>query len=401
MSQEMKEISSKRKLQDFALVVNELMITNGYLVEKAKFLKQQSKKIAEILKKNYKECINKENSNSILKEEVLMIESKMNITMNKILSDINEIKAQKQEIIEKIDNANISNQINNLKLELFILSNICKEKDAILQKYNNDLNLLRQYKIFKETKREIYFNNINDIERYNSLLFNNKILKEDSCIDSKRLLVNYHSSNIKREEKYKEIKTDNHQKLLKNLKNNLNYVLKRQKKNMVKQGYLMNLNNKKYEKKLFIQVEYLSSNECSSDSEGMSIDTISSDKITDDESVESIENLKQLHFTSSDDSSSIDKNENIKDNSKYEELKELRQLIQKQKEEKKRLKGKIKNYKLNEEQMRQHIKSLQESIRFTTNVELELSKCKTRRPKGLFKSISYTNFNKLNLLKNF
>ena len=73
MSQEMKEISSKRKLQDFALVVNELMITNGYLVEKAKFLKQQSKKIAEILKKNYKECINKENSNSILKEEVLMI----------------------------------------------------------------------------------------------------------------------------------------------------------------------------------------------------------------------------------------------------------------------------------------------------------------------------------------
>ena len=52
MSQEMKEISSKRKLQDFALVVNELMITNGYLVEKAKFLKQQSKKIAEILKKN-------------------------------------------------------------------------------------------------------------------------------------------------------------------------------------------------------------------------------------------------------------------------------------------------------------------------------------------------------------
>ena len=346
MSQEMKEISSKRKLQDFALVVNELMITNGYLVEKAKFLKQQSKKIAEILKKNYKECINKENSNSILKEEVLMIESKMNITMNKILSDINEIKAQKQEIIEKINNANISNQINNLKLELFILSNICKEKDAILQKYNNDLNLLRQYKIFKETKREIYFNNINDIERYNSLLFNNKIFKEDSCIDSKRLLVNYHSSNIKREEKYKEIKTDNHQKLLKNLKNNLNYVLKRQKKNMVKQGYLMNLNNKKYEKKLFIQVEYLSSNECSSDSEGMSIDIISSDKITDDESVESIENLKQLHFTSSDDSSSIDKNENIKDNSKYEELKELRQLIQKQKEEKKRLKGKIKNYKL-------------------------------------------------------
>ena len=155
MSQEMKEISSKRKLQDFALVVNELMITNGYLVEKAKFLKQQSKKIAEILKKNYKECINKENSNSILKEEVLMIESKMNITMNKILSDINEIKAQKQEIIEKIDNANISNQINNLKLELFILSNICKEKDAILQKYNNDLNLLRQNKIFKETKNVV------------------------------------------------------------------------------------------------------------------------------------------------------------------------------------------------------------------------------------------------------
>ena len=399
MSQEMKEISSKRKLQDFALVVNELMITNGYLVEKAKFLKQQSKKIAEILKKNYKECINKENSNSILKEEVLMIESKMNIKMNKILSDINEIKAQKQEIIEKINNANISNQINNLKLELFILSNICKEKDAILQKYNNDLNLLRQYKIFKETKREIYFNNINDIERYNSLLFNNKIFKEDSCIDSKRLLVNYHSSNIKREEKYKEIKTDNHQKLLKNLKNNLNYVLKRQKKNMVKQGYLMNLNNKKYEKKLFIQVEYLSSNECSSDSEGMSIDTISSDKITDDESVESIENLKQLHFTSSDDSSNIDNN--CQDNSKYEQLKGLRQQMQKQKEEKKRLKGKIRNYELNEEQMKQHIKPVQESIRFTTNVKLELSNCKARRQKGMFKSISYRNFNQVNLLNNF
>ena len=155
MSQEMKEISSKRKLQDFALVVNELMITNGYLVEKAKFLKQQSKKIAEILKKNYKECINKEKSNSILKEEMLMIESKLNIITNKILSDINEIKAQKQEIIEKIDNANISNQINNLKLEFFILSNICKEKEAILQKYNNDLNLLIQYKIFKNKKRNI------------------------------------------------------------------------------------------------------------------------------------------------------------------------------------------------------------------------------------------------------
>ena len=65
----MKEISSKRKLQDFALVVNELMITNGYLVEKAKFLKQQSKKIAEILKKNYiviscKTCYSKFTSKS-------------------------------------------------------------------------------------------------------------------------------------------------------------------------------------------------------------------------------------------------------------------------------------------------------------------------------------------------
>ena len=400
MSQEMKETSSKRKLQDFALVVNELMITNGYLVEKAKFLKQQSKKIAEILKKNYKECINKEKSNSILKEEVLMIESKMNIITNKILSDINEIKAQKQEIIEKIDNANISNQINNLKLEIFILNNICKEKEAILQKYNNDLNLLIQYKIFKERKREIYFNNINDIEPYNSFLFNNKIFKEDSCIDSKRLLVNYHSNNVKREEKYKEIKKDNTQKLIKNLKNHLNFVLKQQKKNMVKQGYLMNLNNKKFGKKLIIQVEYLSSDiECSSGSEGMSIDTISSDKITDDESIESIENTKQLHFTSSDDSSNIDNN--CQDNSKYEELKGLRQLIQKQKEEKKRLKGKIRNYELNEEQMKQHIKSLQESIRFTTNVKLELSNCKARRQKGMFKSISYTNFNKLNLLNNF
>lgn len=400
MSQEMKEISSKRKLQDFALVVNELMITNGYLVEKAKFLKQQSKKIAEILKKNYKECINKEKSNSILKEEVLMIESKMNIITNKILSDINEIKAQKQEIIEKIDNANISNQINNLKLEIFILSNICKEKEAILQKYNNDLNLLIQYKIFKETKREIYFNNINDIELYNSFLFNNKIFKEDSCIDSKRLLVNYHSNNVKREDKYKEIKKDNRQKLIKNLKNHLNFVLKRQKKNMVKQGYLMNLNNKKFGKKLIIQVEYLSSDiECSSDSEGISIDTISSDKITDDESIESIEKTKQLHFTSSDDSSNIDNN--CQDNSKYEELKGLRQQIQKQKEEKKRLKGKIRNYELNEEQMKQHIKSLQESIRFTTNVKLELSNCKARRQKGMFKSISYTNFNQLNLLNNF
>lgn len=394
MSKEMKEISSKRKIQDFALIVNELVITNSYLTEKAKFLKKQSKKITEILKKSNKEKENK----SELKNDSLTIEIKLNILMNKLQNDINEINSKKKEIIEKIEKANISNQVNNLKLEMFILNNICKEKEAVLQKYTNDLGLLVRYKIFKETRREVYFNNMNDIEPYNSFLFNNKIFKEDSCIDSKRLLVNYHSSNNKREEKYKDYTIDSHQKLIKDLKNNLNYVLKRKKKNMIKQGYLMNLNNTKFSKKLLIQVDYLSSDmECSSDSnDEISIDTLSSDKNTDDDSIESLEKMKQIHFTSSCDSSNIENEEN----DKIEELKALKQQIKKEKEENNKLKARIRNYKLNEEQMVERIKSLQESIRFTTNVKLELSKCKPHKQKGMFKSISYTNLHQLNLLKN-
>ena len=83
-------------------------------------------------------------SEKILKEEVLMIESKMNITMNKILSDINEIKAQKQEIIEKRKGMTKKEQrLNHLDTLFYDVSNDAL-KQGIKDVYNSFIRYFKK-----------------------------------------------------------------------------------------------------------------------------------------------------------------------------------------------------------------------------------------------------------------
>lgn len=367
----MKETSMKKKLSDYSLVKTELISSNSHLLEKLKFLKNKSKKISELLKKYYK-INNNENEYKEFLNEIDNLNSNIKEKISALLTDNSQSKNDHIVLESKMSEHELYNQLSSLKIESFLLKNMIKEKNAIHQKMTNDLINFKKYKIFKESEREIYMFPVNNIQQYNSIVNYNNC----SNID---LFHNYQSNKVKKNNKYRKYKMYFLRELMDSLQLNNDNCKTKEIKNKIKQGYLIQLKNNKFNTHLNINLEYFSSqSDCSSLTNEFSIDdSFYDDKYQNYNSEIDINlsclNTSELFFSSSSSLSSQSDNEKqLNNNQNIKVLIQKLKLIKQEKKKLKKLNNNLKktmiNYEKNAKKMMRHINKLRESLRLSSKI---------------------------------
>ena len=375
----MESISSKKKLVDFAKVASSSVKENESLIEKMRFYKKYSKKFIELIKK-YRN-ISSDEEQKKLEEELGNLKSQIQVITAQKETEISKVRETFKEIEGKYNNKYhaVKTQEENQK---FLLQNILKEKSAMLEQSQMFFKLLKKYKFFMESKRDINLIDPLDISQYNTLFLS---------IGSTTLK----SEPEKKKSKSKKARIYDANEILTNLMSNLSALKKKIQTDQEKKGFIINTYNNKFKKQIIINFnDFMSEDsECSSRSENeFSLSEITSseddnceiggyeEKIKDNVIAVSHKDSRKdgdeyaLNFNSSEDNdfnSSGDEGDGeiiIKAEDKSaEELRQIKEQSAIINNENQKLKKKIQKYKKMEKKMILHIKKLKERFRLSQN----------------------------------
>ena len=337
----------KNKIAEFAQIATDLIYKNNYLNEKRALLYSSSKSIKELLHYVSKNMTQEDNNDNINIKINTILQKVQNKSV-KLTDDIQIIKAKTKELKTKLLTYESSQNLDELTTEKFILSNNLEEKNSIYYRLNSILENIKDYYYLQENVREIDF--------INESIQKDKVKQTKNTIQS---LKQEYERAIKR---YNELKKIN--------------------------GYSTEIFNTRFNQKIHIEIESLSSNNSNSSSDtDYSID----DELSEYSDSKNSSNV--LSFNSSEDQSKSNDeyileqkhppifNGNYKEYILYEELKGIKENIKSIKNKNKKLRQSIIKYKEAEKEMKANIKKLNEVIKFSSFAYME--KKGKQRKKGV------------------
>ena len=280
----------QRKIFDLKNVLIELKKENKYYQLKEEYLKQIFEYSIQIIKKyirrieNNNEEVRKKDKNEIytqLLKDFQIQKEKQKDDINLMIQILKTLKIKVKDFNNEYLNKSELEEKRTLSLDKFILINEIKEKDSIIQKMKLSNESIKTYNFVQELNREIYLNlplNININQgNINMKKLNKQISKiKNSNIEKIKTSIDLLSIKIK-EKQNKNIKTK------------------------LKEGYIVKLNNERFNTKLIINMHNYDSDDsdCSSNSDKFSFEELNIE-------------IEQIDYDSSSKNSDLSLNNNHK-----------------------------------------------------------------------------------------
>ena len=280
----------QRKIFDLKNVLIELKKENKYYQLKEEYLKQIFEYSIQIIKKyirrieNNNEEVREKDKNEIytqLLKDFQIQKEKQKDDINLMIQILKTLKIKVKDFNNEYLNKSELEEKRTLSLDKFILINEIKEKDSIIQKMKLSNESIKTYNFVQELNREIYLNlplNININQgNINMKKLNKQISKiKNSNIEKIKTSIDLLSIKIK-EKQNKNIKTK------------------------LKEGYIVKLNNERFNTKLIINMHNYDSDDsdCSSNSNKFSFEELNIE-------------IEQIDYDSSSKNSDLSLNNNHK-----------------------------------------------------------------------------------------
>lgn len=280
----------QRKIFDLKNVLIELKKENKYYQLKEEYLKQIFEYSIQIIKKyirrieNNNEEVREKDKNEIytqLLKDFQIQKEKQKDDINLMIQILKTLKIKVKDFNNEYLNKSELEEKRTLSLDKFILINEIKEKDSIIQKMKLSNESIKTYNFVQELNREIYLNlplNININQgNINMKKLNKQISKiKNSNIEKIKTSIDLLSIKIK-EKQNKNIKTK------------------------LKEGYIVKLNNERFNTKLIINMHNYDSDDsdCSSNSDKFSFEELNIE-------------IEQIDYDSSSKNSDLSLNNNHK-----------------------------------------------------------------------------------------
>ena len=280
----------QRKIFDLKNVLIELKKENKYYQLKEEYLKQIFEYSIQIIKKyirrieNNNEEVREKDKNEIytqLLKDFQIQKEKQKDDINLMIQILKTLKIKVKDFNNEYLNKSELEEKRTLSLDKFILINEIKEKDSIIQKMKLSNESIKTYNFVQELNREIYLNLPLNIKINQGNINMKKLNKQISKIKN---------SNIEK------IKTSID---LLNIK-----IKEKQNKNIktkLKEGYIVKLNNERFNTKLIINMHNYDSDDsdCSSNSDKFSFEELNIE-------------IEQIDYDSSSKNSDLSLNNNHK-----------------------------------------------------------------------------------------
>ena len=280
----------QRKIFDLKNVLIELKKENKYYQVKEEYLKQIFEYSIQIIKKyirrieNNNEEVREKDKNEIytqLLKDFQIQKEKQKDDINLMIQILKTLKIKVKDFNNEYLNKSELEEKRTLSLDKFILINEINEKDSIIQKMKLTYQHIKIYNFVQELNREIYLNlplNIN---------------------------INQGNINMKKLNKQiSKIKNSNIEKIKKSIKLLNMKIEEQQNKNIktkLKEGYIVKLNNERFNTKLIINMHNYDSDDsdCSSNSDKFSFEELNIE-------------IEQIDYDSSSKNSDLSLNNNHK-----------------------------------------------------------------------------------------
>ena len=280
----------QRKIFDLKNVLIELKKENKYYQLKEEYLKQIFEYSIQIIKKyirrieNNNEEVREKDKNEIytqLLKDFQIQKEKQKDDINLMIQILKTLKIKVKDFNNEYLNKSELEEKRTLSLDKFILINEIKEKDSIIQKMKLSNESIKTYNFVQELNREIYLNlplNININQGNINMKKLNKQISKIKNSNIEKIKTSIDLLNIKIKEKQN-----------KNIKTKL------------KEGYIVKLNNERFNTKLIINMHNYDSDDsdCSSNSDKFSFEELNIE-------------IEQIDYDSSSKNSDLSLNNNHK-----------------------------------------------------------------------------------------
>ena len=280
----------QRKIFDLKNVLIELKKENKYYQLKEEYLKQIFEYSIQLIKKyirrieNNNEEVREKDKNEIytqLLKDFQIQKEKQKDDINLMIQILKTLKIKVKDFNNEYLNKSELEEKRTLSLDKFILINEIKEKDSIIQKMKLSNESIKTYNFVQELNREIYLNlplNININQGNINMKKLNKQISKIKNSNIEKIKTSIDLLNIKIKEKQN-----------KNIKTKL------------KEGYIVKLNNERFNTKLIINMNNYDSDDsdCSSNSDKFSFEELNIE-------------IEQIDYDSSSKNSDLSLNNNIK-----------------------------------------------------------------------------------------
>lgn len=265
----MSDLTTYKKIADFAQLSSDTNDMNRFLIEKKEFVNDHFQLTKTLIQKYYNNTKTNEQQLA-LSQEIKRIVALVKLKNELLNDDIKYLQSFESESKAKLlSNQDIRMQYSNESTERFLILNDIKEKEAFEKKLKTDLDNLRKYSYFQEFKRDIYVNKIT----FNPLITINDDLNKSN-----------QKKEIKRKKKREELLELYHS----SLNNTMKEIKSRKYQQRIDEGYIWKTINEKYKSEISINMNNFSSesiSNCSSDSNDIfSIDESNSDEEKTDKS---------------------------------------------------------------------------------------------------------------------
>ena len=343
----------QRKIFDLKNVLIELKKENKYYQLKEEYLKQIFEYSIQLIKKyirrieNNNEEVREKDKNEIytqLLKDFQIQKEKQKDDINLMIQILKTLKIKVKDFNNEYLNKSELEEKRTLSLDKFILINEIKEKDSIIQKMKLSNESIKTYNFVQELNREIYLNlplNININQGNINMKKLNKQISKIKNSNIEKIKTSIDLLNIKIKEKQN-----------KNIKTKL------------KEGYIVKLNNERFNTKLIINMNNYDSDDsdCSSNSDKFSFEELNIE-------------IEQIDYDSSSKNSDLSLNNNIKyinsdfneNNLLNEHLNFLKKNFLKLTKTKNQYIHQINKIKNLNKKMRKYVKKLKSSISLSQN----------------------------------
>jgi hypothetical protein len=368
----------QRKIFDLKNVLIELKKENKYYQLKEEYLKQIFEYSIQIIKKyirrieNNNEEVREKDKNEIytqLLKDFQIQKEKQKDDINLMIQILKTLKIKVKDFNNEYLNKSELEEKRTLSLDKFILINEIKEKDSIIQKMKLSNESIKTYNFVQEFNREIYLNlplNININQGNINMKKLNKQISKIKNSNIEKIKTSIDLLNIKIKEKQN-----------KNIKTKL------------KEGYIVKLNNERFNTKLIINMHNYDSDDsdCSSNSDKFSFEELNIE-------------IEQIDYDSSSKNSDLSLNNNHKyinsdfneNNLLNEHLNFLKKNFLKLTKTKNQYIHQINKIKNLNKKMRKYVKKLKSTISLSQNSNIN-HKVLIKKPNYEIKSKDCNNNN--------